>query len=322
MGLFAVHPLLGARNCIGTVNYAYALSQPLPQAAVVLATVNFGTNCEFWYRGYGLWILVWLAAVTTLRLNFRFELWVYWSRYILVYITDNSKMASNASIVNCKIAKITPLKYGSLWAGQHRIAEEVSYRNDSQDIFCWISMSNWESVDPYQWATEHRVVAYQGQLVGAAGIPVQPTLPLTFHCYSINQRVLDWSTWTVFHYNWTWRPDLNIEIPQPVLHSASNGQLLQAVFQCISTQFASEEVSRLSQCISTQAGLTFHYLLCAIGNSWVPIVLLPICQQRCRRNQLWVTWEAGWGNAKTAVNTDMTTPLDMMWKPLFLSHIS
>ena len=34
MGLFTVHPLLAARNCIGTVNYAYTLSQPQPQAAV------------------------------------------------------------------------------------------------------------------------------------------------------------------------------------------------------------------------------------------------------------------------------------------------
>ena len=53
----------------------------------------------------------------------------------------------------------------------------------------------------------------------------------------------------------------------------------------------------------------------ATGNSWaaVPIVLLPICQQRCRRYELWVTWEVGGGDVKTAVNTAAVTPLTCNW---------
>ena len=66
----------------------------------------------------------------------------------------------------------------------------------------------------------------------------------------------------------------------------------------------------MRECIRAHFPLLVRWRPATVG--LLPIVLLPICQQRCRRNQLWVTWEAGGGDVETAVNTDVT-PLACNW---------
>ena len=114
-------------------------------------------------------------------------------------------------------------------------------------------------------------------------IPIQASLAVTFHYLT---RVLPHNNWTRLEYS-----------------TAKN-----SVWHCIPDSYFrrvrqyKSTFKYLDQCISTHA-LTFHYLCeqpATVGP--VPIVLLPICQQRCRRYELWVTWESGerGGNAKTA----------------------
>ena len=129
-------------------------------------------------------------------------------------------MASMASIPNCKICKITQPKNGSLWRDQHQMETlwhcnqlfKHAGKDESLDLH-WLLDNKYNTNKicktyfvELQWAivkvlthtnellSTELLHTNQGQLAEAAGIPVQPTLPLNFHCYSINQRVLDWST--------------------------------------------------------------------------------------------------------------------------------
>ena len=176
-GLFTVHPLLAARNCIGTVNYAYSLSQPCPRLLCSLQlwilvqwvwTENFGTggkNCEFWYRAVQTVNIGMVGCCHNSRV--KFQIWTllkctgpdtYWWK-----LQTTVKWHKLASIVNCKICKITQPKNGSLWRDQHQMEtlwhcivvqpiiqtcwnrwksrltliawQEVWYRHNLQDIF-------------------------------------------------------------------------------------------------------------------------------------------------------------------------------------------
>ena len=103
----------------------------------------------------------------------------------------------------------------------------------------------------------------------------------------------------IFHFNWTWRPDLNIE------YWSTSGTILHTTQ--VPDSYSSGHYARVHK----YPGLTFHYL-CATGNSCGPFPLF------CCRSvssaaggmKVWVTWETGEeGDAKTDVNTDVTTPL-------------